>query len=710
MRRIGRVGALWALAASAVLAQQQPPPAAGRQEEKKPGGILQDVNLHDLTVAVQRITKKTILWTEDLGLRNKRVHLVSDTPIADNPELLFKAYQSILQVSDLVLIPTEQGGETIYKIAAAPVAPKKPVPVEKGELRPQDRFITRIFSLQYVSPRDVQAALLNMASFPQNILSIESAGLLIATDYDYNIQRFEEIIRAMDVKKPDVEMKVIPLKNAIATEVEQMMNNLVKTLIGRQVQPRPAGVVPGVSGPESVQVVADKRTNAVVLLAEPNRLAQLEDIVRRLDGETEFETSGIYILHLRHTNAVDIARTLNAMYRISVDDKGVPAGGGFGAVRPGQAVPPPGAPPVQALGPTTSPFPTAPGTTLTGTEPTIVADIRSNSVILVTDRNTYKTLEQIVRRLDQRRPQVLIKATVVEVTANQDFDLGVELARLEDPTGRTIGGGRTAFGLSAVQFDSATGLPSITPDVATPGILLLAVRDRFGNIPALLKAFEGRARISILDEPEAATNDNGAAEMKVTTRFPVPQTTVAGTGLAQTSFTFETAETTLSISPHISEGGYLRLETTVKIEKLAPGPSNLPPTRNSREIKTKEIMVPSGQTMVIGGIVTQEASDNVQGIPILSHIPLLGWLFRRTTESEDRRTLYIFLTPYILYDYGFGDYRELTRDRKGIIDRLRGEPVSGLQVELRGERLPESTFRFQAPPPAKRPAETPRRE
>lgn len=708
MRRIGRVWALWGLLGSAVLAQQQPPPG-GRPDEKKPGGILQDVNLHDLTVAVQRITKKTILWTEDLGLRNKRVHLVSDTPIADNPELLFKAYQSILQVSDLVLIPAEQNGEVIYKIAAAPVAPKKPVPVEKGDLRPQDRFITRIFSLQYVSPRDVQAALINMASFPQNILSIESAGLLIATDYDFNIQRFEEIIRAMDVKKPDVEMKVIPLKNAIATEVEQMMNNLVKTLIGRKVQPRPAGV-PGVPGQESVQVVADKRTNAVVLLAEPNRLAQLEDIVRRLDGETEFETSGIYILHLRHTNAVDIARTLNAMYRISVDDKGVPAGGGFGAVRPGQAVAPPGAPPVPPPGQGASPFPSATGAALTGTEPTIVADLRSNSVILVTDRNTYRTLEQIVRRLDQRRPQVLIKATVVEVTASQDFDLGVELARLEDPTGRTIGGGRSAFGLSAVQFDPSTGLPSITPDVATPGILLLAVRDRFGNIPALLKAFEGRARISILDEPEAATNDNGAAEMKVTTRFPVPQTTVAGTGLAQTSFTFETAETTLSISPHISEGGYLRLETTVKIEKLAPGPPNIPPTRNSREIKTKEIMVPSGQTMVIGGIVTQEASDNVQGVPILSHLPLLGWLFRRTTESEDRRTLYIFLTPYILYDYGFGDYRELTRDRKGIIDRLRGEPVPGLQVDLRGERLPESTFRFQAPTPRRLPDGVPRRE
>ena len=320
---IRTLGIMAVLALASPLGAQQQPPA---QEAK--GGILQDVNLHDLTIAVQRITKKTFLWTEDLGLRNKRVHLVSDRPIADNPEALFQAYNSILTVTDLGLVPVGAAGEEIYKIQPAPIINKKAVPVQKDVTQPNDRIVTRIFSLQYVSPRDVQAALINMASFPQNILSIESAGLLLATDVDYNIQRFEEIIKAMDVKKPDIELKLLPLKNAIASEVEQMMNGLVQTLIGRQVAGRaPGAAVPGMPGSESVKVVADKRTNAVILLAEPNRLPQLEEIVKRLDAETPFETSGIYVSHLRHTNAVDIARTLNAMYRIQIDDKGVPGGG-----------------------------------------------------------------------------------------------------------------------------------------------------------------------------------------------------------------------------------------------------------------------------------------------------------------------------------------------------------------------------------------------
>jgi general secretion pathway protein D len=367
-------------------------------------------------------------------------------------------------------------------------------------------------------------------------------------------------------------------------------------------------------------------------------------------------------------------------------------------VKPGQAVAPQGA----AIPPTTF---GGGSTQLTGSEPTIVADIRSNSVIIVTDRNTYRTLEQIIRRLDQRRPQVLIKATVVEITAKDNFDLGVELKHLEDPKGRLIGAGGTSFGLSTIGVDPATGLFSVTP-VPTPGVTLLAMKDRIGNIPALLHALEDKARVSILDQPEAATNDNGFAEMALKAQVPVTTTTVAGTGIAQSSFSqFAEAVTTLSISPHISEGGYLRLETKIKIEKFtreSPDP-NIPPPKTSREITTKEIMVPNGGTMVIGGIVTQDKSESTQGVPWLSHIPLLGWLFKREQDSDEKRTLYIFLTPYILYDYGFGDYREATRVRKNEIDQLRGDPLQGLNVDLRGEVQQESTFRYLVPKGRKEP-------
>lgn len=658
--------------------------AAQEKPENRRGGILEDVNLHDLTVHVQKITKKTLLWTEDLQLKNKRVHYVTDQPIGDNPALLFKAYQHILQSADLVLVPAGKDGEEVYKLALLQNGAKKPIPVVRGAADPTERFITRIFTLQHASPRALWPVLSQMASMPQNIQPVEEAGVLLVTDYDSNLRRFEEIIKALDVKKPDLEMKMVGLKYASATKVEEKMNALVQTLITRSAGARAVPGVPALPGAEPAKVVSDERTNSVILLAEPGRLAQLEEIARKLDAETPFETSGIHFAPLRHRNAIDVARTLNAIYRGgTIDERST------GVTVPTRTLPTGG-------GPLPPPLPSGPATP--GTEPIIVPDPATNALLVITDRTTFRSLEPIIRKLDRRRPQVFIKASVVEIAANESFDLGFELARIEDPKGRFVVGGRTAFGLTSLHADPATNVFTLTP-VLSPGATLLGMKDRAGNIPAILRALEGRAKISVLDEPEAATSDHSGATLTSTTEIPVPQTSFVGqsSGFTQSSFKYEPATTTLTVSPHISESGYLRLEVNVQIQKFQPSPDpQTPPGRSSRTLTTKEVLIPSGGTMVIGGIVTSDQSTTVQGVPLLSHIPLIGPLFRREQETRDRRTLYIFITATILYDESFGDYHELTRKRKEGIEQLRGAPLVGLNFGPPSPLLPESTFRFQA--------------
>jgi general secretion pathway protein D len=384
---------------------------------------------------------------------------------------------------------------------------------------------------------------------------------------------------------------------------------------------------------------------------------------------------------LRHRNAVEVAQTLNAKYRGGSTE-------GRGGASPPRTNQTPG-PPVPPLLPA---IPTS------GGDPIIVPDAATNSLLVITDGTTFRTLEPIIRRLDRRRPQVFIKASVVEVSASQDFDLGFELARLENPKGRFVVGGKTSFGLSGFNADPATNVFTITP-VVSPGATLLGMKDRAGNIPALLHALEGRARITVLDEPEAATSDHSGATMTATTEIPVAQTNFLGQtgGFTQASFKYEPATTTLSISPHISESGYLRLETTVKIQKFsASSDPAAPPTRTSRELSTKEVLVPSGGTMVLGGIVTSDQSSSVQGVPFFSRLPLIGALFQREQESQERRTLYIFITATILYDEAFGDFRDLSRERKEGIELLRGEALPGLLPGPPSPKLPESTFRFMS--------------
>ena len=669
------------LAALLFLVQDKPEP-------KRSGGFLDDVNLHDLTMHVQKVTKRTISWSEDLGLRNKRVHYVTDRAIGDDPVLLFKAYQHMLQWNDLALVPVGKPEDEVYKITALAVSLKKPVPIVRESVDPAERFITRVFTLQNASPRAIWQTLTPMVSFPQNILPVEESGALIITDYESNLRRLEEILKIVDVKKPDLEMKMVPLKFADAKKVEEKIRALAQTLLTRTNVPRG---VPAPAAGEPATVVADERTNSVILLAEPSRLAQLEDIVRRLDAEIPQETSGIHFVLLRHRNAFDVARTLNTLYRGgTIDEKSTSI---QLPTKPTGTMAP--APMTPAAGPLMPPL---------GGEPIIVPDPATNSLLVITDRTTFRTLEPIIRRLDRRRPQVFIKATIAEIAAREDFDLGVELSHLEDPNGRFVIGGRTAFGLTGFNADPANNVFTLTP-VISPGATLLGMKDRVGNIPFILKALEGKAKITVVAEPEAATSDHSSATMTATTEVPVAQTNFVGQtgGFTQASFKYEEAVTTLTISPHISESGYLRLETTVKIQSFLPATDPaLPPGRTSRELTTKEVLVPSGGTVVLGGIVTSDQSSSVQGVPFFSQIPLIGPLFRREQETKDRRTIYIFITATILYDESFGDYADLTRERKEGMERLRGAPLDGLQIGPPSPQLPESTFRFLSVPGMRR--------
>jgi len=646
--------------------------------EARSGGFLDDVNLHDLTMHVQKVTKKTILWSEDLGLRTKRTHYVTDRPIGDDPALLFKAYQHILQWNDLLLVRAGKEEEEVYKITTLAVGMKKPIPLVREPADSSERFITRVFSLQNASPRAIWQTLGPMVSNPQNILPVEESGALIITDYESNLRRLEEILKIVDVKKPDLEMKMIPLKHAAAGKVEEKMKSLVQTLLTRSTGPRNAPMAPG--GGEPATVVSDERTNSIILLAEPGRLAQLEDIARRLDAETPFETSGIHFALLRHRNALDVARTLNTLYRGGIVDEKQTA-----LTVPSRSGPQAAPLPVAALTPTNP-----------SGEPIIVPDIATNSLLIITDRTTFRTLEPIIRRLDRRRPQVFIKATIAEISAREDFDLGVELSHLEDPKGRFVVGAKTSFALTGLNADPANNVFTLTP-VISPGATLLGMKDRVGNIPFILHALEGKAKMTVIAEPEAATSDHSSAIMTATTEVPIAQTNFVGTtaGFTQASFHYEQATTTLTISPHISESGYLRLETNVKVQAFTPATDpSAPPGRTSRELTTKEVLVPSGGTVVLGGIVTGEQTTKEQSVPFLSQIPLLGPLFRREQEIKERRTLYIFITATILYDEAFGDFAELTRERKEGMERLRGAPLDGLQVGPPSPKLPESTFRF----------------
>lgn len=689
MNRVAASVLLVPLLAGLIFGQEPPPIGVPAQEEPKIQ--LNNITLEQFAQSVSKRTKKTFIYGDAVGqmLKASRLQLIAFRDFADKAALL-ALFQSVLRVQAAKLVLVEKGPD-IYAILTEVDARRegvKVVPDLQGASN--DSFVTRVFNLQYVSATEAYQALVQLAT-PAALVQFPQAQMLVITDTDFNVRRFEEIVKAIDIKKPDMIWRVVPLRKAVAFDVEQMLRTLLQGIV-QQARQRP-GFAPNMPGAEQVTVVADRRTNSILILAEPARIDQIEKLVESLDKEPEFETSGTYIIPLRHRDAEDIAKILNGLYRITTDTTtGLPTGGSTSAaVKPGQVIGP--APVQQQPG-----IYSGSGSSgqSTGTEPTIIADKKTNSVVLVTDRNTYQNLARLVQRLDRRRPQVLIKASVVEVQASNTFDLGMELARAVDPEGRFTTFGRTNFGQSILSLQG--GVPSIVP-ADTPGITLALLKDRFGNIPALFKALEDKAKISVIDEPEVATEDNGSANISLANTVQIPITTVTGTGVAQQSFQQLKAETNLTITPHITQGGYLRLETKVKIEKFGPtsAAGNQPPPINTREVNTPFHMA-GGRTAVIGGIVTSDLTDSVTSVPVLGDIPVFGFLFRRTHKTEVRRTLYVFITPYILYDESFGDLADLTQEKMDEIlfaqdSRYRGM-MDGLQTKPQPDPQPRSTFRF----------------
>jgi len=691
MNRVATAAIFVPLLAGMLFGQDPTPGPGPMPQEETPKIQLNNITLEQFTLSVQKRTKKVFLYGEPVAqiLRASKVQIMSFKEFADKDQL-FSLYQSILQVQaqKLVLIPA---GDDIYKLVTEAEALKRGPEFKSEGGTPKDSFVTRIFSLKYVSAQEAFQALVNLA-MPQAITQIPASAMIIVTDTDYNIQRIEQVIKAIDVKKEDMIWKVIPLKKAVAADVEQMLRTLLQGIVA-QARSRP-GFAPNVPGNEQVTAVADRRTNSILILAEIGRVEQIEKLVETLDKDPEFETSGTYLIPLRHRDADDMANILNGIYGRSTSttgaSSGYPTSSGTGqTARPNQPITP------APVAPTPGYYSSS-NQQSSAAEPTIIADKKSNSLIVVTDRNTYQMLLRLAQRLDRRRPQVLIKASVVEVQANATFDLGVELNRAVDPTGRITGFERTNMGFSTVVPSGNT--VNIVPG-DTIGVTLALLKDRFGNVGALFKAVEDKAKVTIIDEPEVATEDNKQANITLANTVQVPRVTVTGTGISQTSFDPLTANTTLTITPHITEGGYLRLETEVEIAKFvsAGATSTAPPNTTNRKITTGFLM-PSSRTAVIGGIMTSDKTESETGVPILKDIPLFGILFRRTRDVDIRRTLYIFITPYILYDESFGDLSNMTQEHLDdlIFAGKDGIPsfMKGLSTQAPVGPKPKSTFQF----------------
>ncbi len=300
-------------------------------------------------------------------------------------------------------------------------------------------------------------------------------------------------------------------------------------------------------------------------------------------------------------------------------------------------------------------------------EVVVVPDPGTNSILIAANRTRYEEVLDLIRRLDRRQDQVLIETALIELSGQDTLDIGVEFGLADIPgVGADGGFGVTNFGLSSFMDTDADGIPDTrVPNNGTGISAGFLDGDRF-SLPLLLSALHTRRNTNVLNIPSILVNNNSSATIRSLDEQPTTQITQTGVnGGTQENFRdFEEAGITLTISPTISASRYLRLNIFLEVSSfLGSFQGAIPPPRITRTVDTV-INVPDGDTMVIGGIIVDDTNKTRNAIPFFGDLPILGYLFRRDTDTQNRTTLYFFVTPHIMRDQEFADLAAYSYEKK----------------------------------------------
>ena len=641
-----------------------------------------DVELVNVIRLMSHLTGRNFLL--DGNVRGK-VTLIAPEPVSIDEA--YQVFLSVLEIQGFTVVP--QGA--VIKIIPSADVKDKPVPTvtdEEDALPPggSDAFVTQLIPLKYADVDRIRGLLTPLASNEGSLLSYGPTNTLILTDTTSNIARLMKIITVLDVKALTKLFRVHPLQHAVAGDLAGSLQTALQGLVQpntaaegeqpadqterrRRRRRQRSGQTPQSAG-DGPTVFADTRTNSLILIATPASMEVAQDIIARLDIPTPAGRGQIHVFYLSHADADELAQVLTAQAPEIVRMQEAPTE-------------------VQ------SERPRRPATGKTPTDITITADKPTNSLVITADSETYAIIEDIIKKLDIRRSQVLMEGLIAEVMLDTARDLGVEWRVIDQPDGTQVFAG--ALGTAAADGTGVLGNPAAL--LSTPGFLVGALRNSIRldvggseqqllNIPVLLRAFRSNTNVEVLATPNLLTTDNEEAEIIVGEQRPFLTSVnrVPDAGIVNVSNTFDFRDTgiTLRILPQISKGNRVRTELSLEITRFVSEAEVGAVTTTKRSAKTT-VIVDDGQTIVLGGLIQDTRNDSETGVPLLSNVPVLGGLFRQSGRRSNKTNLLIFLTPHIVSTRG--DVERVTTHKRQQAHRsedieeklLEGQPVPDLE-------------------------------
>jgi|TARA_B110000902_G_scaffold29227_1_gene31523 general secretion pathway protein D len=592
-----------------------------------------------------------------------------------NENQYYQFFLNVLQVYGYSAVTMSSG---VIKVIRSKDAKSSNIPVVEGSPFDGDEMITRVMPVYNVPVRELAPLLrqLNDTAGGGNVVSHDASNVMMLTGRAAVVNRLVEIIERVD-KAGDEEVEIIKLKYASATDLVRIIDSVNKSQ-GKS----------NSGGKSDPRVVADDRTNSIIVSGDVKARKRLINLVERMDSE--LETSGnTRVIFLNYAKSEDLVKVLQGVSAsIQAEEKS-----------------------------------STKGRQSTNRDVSIDSHKDSNALVITAEPDMMRSLEDVIRQLDVRRAQVLVEAIIVEVFEGDGTTLGVQWAN--EKGGGTqfnngvVGIGSLAVGVNQAQdkilVDSITttsngdtvvvpteksqlgdlsGLASLLGGVN--GLLLGGVKDGWG---AVLQAVSTDTNSNLLATPHLTTMDNEEAFFIVGQEVPIITGSTTGSNNANPFQSVDRQEVgiKLKVTPQINEGDAVQLLIEQEVSSVS-GATSVDVIINKREIKTS-VIVDDGGTIVLGGLIDDAVQESVSKVPLLGDIPILGNLFKSTSTSVSKRNLMVFIRPTIIRDgvtmneishkkYQYIRAEQLKRQSQGI----------PLMPNTEGPTLPEWNDKLSLPP------------
>ncbi len=615
-----------------------------------------DADITQIVQAVAAATGKSFIL--DPRVR-AQVTMYSSAPMS--PPAFYQAFLSILQVYGFIAVPAGNNIEKIVPDADARQMPSVDLPSHVSST--SDEIVTQVIAVKNVSAAELVPILRPMIPQYGHLAAYPPSNILIISDRASNVHRMMQIIQRIDqIGNQDVD--VMALQNASASDVVRTIDSLYQ---GQG----------NVQAGRALRVVADERSNSVLISGDPAQRLRIRALVAELD--TPLESGGnTRVVFLHYADASKLAPKLKEqMAQIAQ------MAGGAGAAK--------------------NPAAQAEKNAL------VWADKQNNALVITAPPKVMRTVLDIVNSLDRRRPEVLVQAIIAEVNVDKTDDLGINWAAYSQTDKVPLGGFVSPVGgTSIVDLIGAAQNPSSLSSSLLTGttIGVGTIASSGESFAAMIRALRSNADTNIVSTPSAVTMDNQEATLKVVQEVPfvTGQYTSASTVSAGQVTPFQTVQqqevgTILKVTPTISaEGNAVMLKLSVESSSVLPtSVSSVDITTAKRSISTN-VLIENGGIVVLGGLIQNEQDRNHSSVPFLGSIPIVGLLFKSRNDSGKRDNLMIFIKPTILRDQSQAAL-ETSRTYDYMMNQESSIPPEQFPRLLRGEPTPQLPPLPPPPPP-----------